>query len=146
MSTEIDQDSRQKGFEQRDVSVRAIVYTGIGLLIGLVVCIGAIKLALFAYQTPDHPPTLTTLEKEHIQVPAPRLESDPSRDGERIIQQARDRLNSYGWIDKPHGLAHMPIDQAKAELARTGWTTRAQWRPDEPRHPLLHQDPQRMNR
>ena len=30
------------------------------------------------------------------------------------------RLSSYGWVDRPAGVAHIPIDRAMAILAERG--------------------------
>jgi hypothetical protein len=29
-------------------------------------------------------------------------------------------LNSAGWVDKPHGIAHIPIEDAMREVAAQG--------------------------
>ncbi|WP_058545214.1 MULTISPECIES: hypothetical protein [Pseudomonas] len=142
MDIDTEQLSKEKGFEQRDVHVAAIVYTGIGLVVALALCVTVVKLTLFVYGASVRQPPLTPLETQREPVPEPHLESDPSSHGARIIQQARERLAGSGWVDPRRGIAHIPIAQAKAELVRTGWTTRAQWRPGERRYPLLRQGQQ----
>jgi hypothetical protein len=44
--------------------------------------------------------------------PQPTLETRPALDLERIRAQESLRLNSYGWIDRNAGIAHIPIDRA----------------------------------
>ena len=36
---------------------------------------------------------------------------------ENLRKSTDEKLNSYGWVDKPGGVAHVPIDRAKAMIA-----------------------------
>jgi hypothetical protein len=38
--------------------------------------------------------------------------------GERDLVTRRERLGSFGWVDRPAGVAHMPIDRAMELVAR----------------------------
>jgi hypothetical protein len=38
----------------------------------------------------------------------------------RLRKSTDEKLNSYGWVDKPGGVAHVPIDRAKAMIAEKG--------------------------
>jgi hypothetical protein len=44
--------------------------------------------------------------------PEPHLQVDPVRElaAQRAAEQAR--LTSYGWVDRQHGIAHVPIEVA----------------------------------
>lgn len=46
--------------------------------------------------------------------PAPRLQVNPDRDIEMLRAAERARLESYGWVDRPGGIAHIPIERAMA--------------------------------
>ncbi|MBF8643758.1 hypothetical protein [Pseudomonas luteola] len=142
MSVEVDQASKEKGFEQQDVNVRWVIYVGLGLLVALLICLGSIRLTLYLYHKSDPHPPLTALEKERVLPPEPRLETNPTRNGERITREAREQLTRTGWIDRARGIAHIPIAEAKAQLAQTGWPSRAERRPDEKPYPLSRQDSQ----
>lgn len=39
---------------------------------------------------------------------------------ENLRKSTDEKLNSYGWVDKPGGVAHVPIDRAKAMIAEKG--------------------------
>jgi hypothetical protein len=39
---------------------------------------------------------------------------------EILREQTTKKLGSYGWVDKPGGVAHIPIDRAKSMLAERG--------------------------
>jgi hypothetical protein len=52
-----------------------------------------------------------------VEPPAPRLQLVPETDLAALRQANRERLSSWGWVDKGAGIAHMPIDEAIARLA-----------------------------
>ncbi|MDG3008186.1 hypothetical protein [Paludisphaera mucosa] len=52
--------------------------------------------------------------------PAPVLQSDPAKETREIVDGARSRLDSYGWVDAQAKTAHIPIDRAIEILAEKG--------------------------
>lgn len=46
-----------------------------------------------------------------------RLSSKPEEEITALQREKRSRLESYGWIDRPGGLAHVPIERAMHMLA-----------------------------
>ncbi len=44
----------------------------------------------------------------------------PLEDMARVRKASNDTLNSYGWVDKPGGIARLPIDRAKSVIAEKG--------------------------
>ena len=48
--------------------------------------------------------------------PEPHLQVDPARELEAQHAAERARLTSYGWVDREHGIAHVPIDVAISVL------------------------------
>jgi len=55
-----------------------------------------------------------------ITPPQPRLQTDPEADLAAYVRKEQHLLNSYGWVDREHGIAHIPIGIAMARLAQTG--------------------------
>jgi hypothetical protein len=54
--------------------------------------------------------------------PGPRLQPAPPRDMEELRTQDREALTTYGWVDKPGGIARIPVDRAIQILAdRAAW-------------------------
>ena len=49
--------------------------------------------------------------------PGPRLQPSPPRDMEALRARDRDALTTYGWVDRSHGVARIPIDRAISILA-----------------------------
>jgi hypothetical protein len=62
--------------------------------------------------------------------PEPLLQGAPGKEDkptdlplqamENLRKSTDEKLNSYGWVDKPGGIAHVPIDRAKAMIAEKG--------------------------
>ena len=62
--------------------------------------------------------------------PEPLLQGAPGKDDkptdlpldamENLRKQTANKLASYGWVDKPGGIVHIPIDRAKALMAEKG--------------------------
>lgn len=44
----------------------------------------------------------------------------PLEDMERVRNETNEKLSGYGWVDKPGGVARIPIDRAKAMIAEKG--------------------------
>jgi hypothetical protein len=52
--------------------------------------------------------------------PDPQLQTDPAQDLRRFVTGEMTELNSSGWIDQAHGIAHIPIDAAMRRIAHDG--------------------------
>jgi hypothetical protein len=52
--------------------------------------------------------------------PQPRLQSDPAADMRKFLHSELNRLNSAGWVDRGHGIAHIPIKDAMQRIAQQG--------------------------
>lgn len=117
------------GHETTDVDTWAVGKFAIALVL-ISVASMAILMGFFHFlitrEGPMPPKAYSSLDKAEVrQPPAPQLETSPARQlaDERA---AEDRvLNSYGWVDKQHGVVRIPIDQAIDLLARQGLPSRA---------------------
>ena len=54
------------------------------------------------------------------QPPAPRLQTAPKDDLERLHASENQRLNSFGWIDRDKQIARIPIEDAMKLLSQRG--------------------------
>jgi hypothetical protein len=52
--------------------------------------------------------------------PPPRLQVDTRADMDAFLQKETEQLNSSGWIDRAHGIAHIPIGEAMRRIAAQG--------------------------
>jgi hypothetical protein len=108
--------------EHRDVSGRFILLAFLLVLSGVAI-VGLLSWWLFPRA--PHPALVPTPAPSY---PSPQLQADPHQDMVRFYRQEMQRLNSLGWIDRAHGLVHVPIDQAMRAVAAAGikdWPTPA---------------------
>lgn len=73
---------------------------------------------LFFYLRTSAPSALNQAV-EH-QFPGPALQKSPQADLKRFAMEQRTALSGYGWIDRPKGLAHIPIERAMRIIAARG--------------------------
>lgn len=57
--------------------------------------------------------------------PAPRLQTQPFKDVYQLKTEQRGVLHGYGWVDKEHGVVHIPIDRAMDLMLERGLPARA---------------------
>ena len=55
-----------------------------------------------------------------VNVPRRTCKATPAADLARLKTESLDRLNTYGWVNREAGIAHIPIDRAMDILARSG--------------------------
>ncbi|WP_377805521.1 hypothetical protein ABNQ38_02460 [Azospirillum sp. A29] len=100
-------------FETRDTPPWLFLLLG-GLAAGLIVTVVVSLLLIFPNAARDENHALTT------PMPEPRLQTDPVADLKRYKAQAMQRLTGYGWADRAHGIAHIPIEEAMRRVAERG--------------------------
>lgn len=92
--------------EQRDLNVRGVVLAALGVL-AMVLLVAVIGHFLTGVSGPARAgPTATTIERPKW------LSSDPDAQRAAFEREKGARLNSYGWIDREKGVAHVPIERA----------------------------------
>jgi hypothetical protein len=107
-------ESLAAGHELSDARARPLVIAGV-VLFALIIVSFALTAALVVVAGSGVGDTSNVIDPAQAQEqlpPAPRLEQNPRVDGDRIISQATERLESYGWVDKRAGTAHIPIERA----------------------------------
>jgi hypothetical protein len=102
-------------YEEKDVNIKAIAWFGGGLLVLTVVAmilVWGIMASLDGNMDTASPSELTV-------PPEPRLQPNPIDHTttqmellHREMARQEELLNSYGWVDKEAGVAHMPIEEA----------------------------------
>ncbi|WP_247893327.1 hypothetical protein [Azospirillum endophyticum] len=101
------------GFEMRDTPPWLFPLLG-GLAAGLIGTVVVSLLLIFPQAARDENRALTT------PMPEPRLQTDPAADWQRYKAESMSRLAGYGWADREHGIAHIPIDEAMRQVAGDG--------------------------
>jgi hypothetical protein len=103
----------EAAYEKSDWPIGTIFLTLLGILIVLVIA-PFVLIAAFPHAVSDANRALT------VQLPEPRLQTDPSEDLARFRTAEDKKLNSYYWIDKKKGIVHIPIDEAMKMVAQEG--------------------------
>jgi hypothetical protein len=106
--------------EMTDVAVRPVL---IGLVLTAIMLGSLAGLAFWLYPISDRRIALP-LPRD----PEPRLQADPAADMQALLARELQRLHATGWVDRAHGIAHIPIEAAMQEVAHRGI-------PDWPRSP-----------
>jgi hypothetical protein len=101
-----------KGHEPHRVDAPALHKLGglFALLLTLILCV------MYVLWRHVHSWTLTM--PAQVVPPAPRLQADPPADRATQYRLQAQRLESYGWNDADHRVAHIPIERAMALLAQ----------------------------
>lgn len=111
-------------YEEKDVQTSSIISFGVGLFVVcslvLVAMWGAFR--LFASQEKHNQRALAPGVAASLQrTPAePRLEPLPLLPRQRLRVAEDALLSSYGWVDRPGGVARIPIDRAMALIVEHG--------------------------
>ena len=79
---------------------------------------GAAGVVLAWLHIADVPPGGASTGAAPTGVPATPLQSAPQLDLATYRAEKFERLHGSGWIDAQHGIAHIPIEDAMALLAR----------------------------
>jgi hypothetical protein len=114
--------------EANQVQVRGIL----GFALALVVLAGVVQFMLafvmqrFAKEESKLQTQRPPLFALAVDVPTPHLQDNPAADLSRLKTQSLDRLNTYGWVNREAGIAHIPIDRAIDILAKTGLSKQAE--------------------
>ncbi len=122
----VDPVAKRLGHETRDVHVRVIAWSALGLVVAAVIAYLAVAglYKLFAHQhpSPDAPSRIEFYP--HTIVPPPLLEIHPVADLEQLQTAEEGQLHSYGWVDKPAGVIRIPIERAMDLVVQRGLPTR----------------------
>jgi hypothetical protein len=93
----------------------------VALMLGMLIGCALLVLRLYPQSRLDR-----TLQLPLPVYPAPRLQPSPQADMQKFYREELKRLNSTGWVDKAHGVVHIPITDAMRKVAQegvSGWPT-----------------------
>jgi hypothetical protein len=100
-------------YERSDVSLKVVGM--IAVVIVLTLTFMPLLIAL------GYPTATSDVDKRpFIAPPAPVLQTDPEADLLQFRAKEKQRLSSYGWIDRAHGVVHIPIEEAMQNIAKQG--------------------------
>lgn len=120
---EIPQEAIDRDHEQRDLGIGVLFASLVGLAVLLVLS----GIAMWGFQglierrAAARDPQPSPLVETGVQPPQPRLESTPGEVLARLRVLERVQLERYGWVDRPAGIARVPIERAMELLAERGF-------------------------
>ena len=106
--------------EPSHLSVRLV--TGVLAAIVVVVCLAATAVWFTIAGLGGHNRTAPARLPDHeAGFPGPRLRIAPQGEPEAYLREEEPLLRQWGWADRSHSTAHIPVDAAVDLLARRGW-------------------------
>ena len=114
-------ESIASGFELSDWKWRPVIILVAATFITLLVTYLAMAalVAISRSSLADSSHELTTQDPALLP-PGPLIEQNPNAESDRMLIEAHEQLEGYGWVDRRAGLAHIPIDRAKELLLEQG--------------------------
>lgn len=110
-------------YEVSDARTQPVIWGVVMVAVTMVLAfvLAMVLLVVWVGPVADQSNILSNDEATQLQLPpAPRLEQNPRVDGDRIIAEATERLESYGWVNERAGKAHIPIERAMELLLEHG--------------------------
>ena len=121
-------DDHTTGYEPFEQRIGPVVRFTIALVAGTVLVLLLMRFAAQRFPAGAHDgsrpihPLAASGDRELP--PEPRLQEAPALDLARFRAREEERLSTYGWIDRPNGVVHIPIDRAMEIVARDGLPAR----------------------
>lgn len=114
-----DRETRARGHEPERTDVRGVLLFFAALLVGGLVMLAGLWGLAVLFERDDPAPRVPVWSEAG---PAPTEGSgreapwlhwvDPPRDAALVLEEQRERLRSYGWVDREAGVVHVPIERA----------------------------------
>jgi hypothetical protein len=110
------------GYEVADTKVRPLIITTIAIFV--VIFLSYVLMAGLLFIAGNAPgDTSNAMNPTDIAIqlpPEPRLEQNPEVDGNRLVAEATERLEGYGWVAQRDGIAHIPVERSMELLLEKG--------------------------
>lgn len=125
--------------EHSDIDVRAIIWSGVLLMVVCAVTAGLMYVAFYAFENlaarndppvspltapPTQMPPTTTASPYFGAAANPKLLTNEPAALQKLRSVEAERLKGYGWVDQGAAVAHLPIEEAKKLLLERGLPVR----------------------
>lgn len=100
---------------ERDIDARGVLYAALAIAGGIAFALAGSWLLLRLLGPAANAAANGAAVRAAI--PAPRLESAPQPERAAYFARKQQRLDTYGWVDRKAGIAHIPLDDAMALMA-----------------------------
>ena len=106
---------------RKAMGVTQVALLFLGVMVSVAMAGGAAGLLFQKGLTVVRPRSDATALQTRPQVPPePRLQVDPLTDRQVVLEPER-LASTYGWTDRAHGRARIPVGTAMRLLAQRGW-------------------------
>lgn len=106
--------------ESRDVNVRRILEIIAGLCAVVVFTLLLSYLIFHLLKRKDLITAASSTGNQQVIASPVRLQRNELLDLQKKIAKDREKLNSYGWVDRKAGIVHIPIERAMDIIAARG--------------------------
>jgi hypothetical protein len=117
-------ENRDVAYEKRDVNPRAILWVGVAILVSAVIIHFAVWGLFDQFNRSEarkgKPPVSLVNTKRQPPSQRPRLQTDAPADLQQLRNREETALESYGWVDRERGVAHIPVERAMELLVARG--------------------------
>lgn len=100
-------------YERRDAPPALVAKIAAGLA-AVIIAVPLLLLVGFPHAVGKRP------KPPQLAPPVPRLQYDEFADLAALRRVEQDRLETYGWVDRDHGVVHIPIEEAMRLIAQRG--------------------------
>jgi hypothetical protein len=110
-------------YERKDVNAWAILWVGVVMVVAAVVIHTVVWWLFDAFDRGEAQkgrPPATLVQTQRPAPPEPRLQTNAPADLDELRATKERELESYGWIDQPKGIVHIPVEQAMTLLVERG--------------------------
>jgi len=111
-------------YETRDAKPRSLLLFTAGLVALVVAAFLVGAWILGAFERGERKEQPNPLEAYRAKPTAPLLQANPSLEIEAYREEMQALLETYGWVDRPGGIARVPIDSAVERVLQKGFPTR----------------------
>jgi hypothetical protein len=109
----MNEQSTRSRHERTDINLRGVLMASAAIVLGIALTALA-SYSLIRLLNAD--PNGANAAKPVTVMNGPIQRSDPPNELAAFLQEKRQQLHSYGWIDKGAGRIHMPIERAMQRL------------------------------
>lgn len=122
-----DSHAAAKLHETVDADVRSLVRWGIGVfaLLASGLLVSVVVFRYFVTHQGLGPPA-SPFQNVRALPPAPRLQVTPAADLSHYLNQEKETLDTYGWVDRKSGIVRIPVDRAMELLLEKGFPVESQ--------------------
>ncbi len=116
---------KQSRYERSDATARTVLWSAFGIATLIVVGLAASWIVMKYFVTVQKlGPPASPFDQTRTIPPAPRLSVNPEIDLKKLQSEEKDRLASYGWMDRSAGIVHIPIERAMELTLERGFPVR----------------------